>query len=108
MLSEQAAALAAAGVAIVVVVAVVMVLAFVVGRRVPPLANDELSGRSRYPARALERTFVVSLGALSAAALSIWEFDSDVQIGSAAVFCAAGWMWWRGSFLSLRARNPRG
>ncbi|MDP2344499.1 MAG: hypothetical protein Q8O67_26325 [Deltaproteobacteria bacterium] len=106
MLTQQAAALAASGSAVVVVV-VVALLVFL--RRAPPAGPGDLSGRGRFPARAIERGVVAGIAALALAGLSIWEVDSDVQVGVAAVVVALVWLWWRGSFLPLRAgETPRG
>ena len=106
VLTQQAAALAAAGAAVVVVVVVALGVWL---RRAPELRPGDSTGRGRFPARSLERVVVVGLAAVLLAGLSVWEVDGELQVGVAAVVTGVGWMWWRGSFLALRAgKGPRG
>ena len=110
MLTQPAAALAAAGSAVGVVVVVAL---FVWLRRAPGASPADLSGRGRFPARAIERAVVVAVCALTLASLAVLDMSTEVQAGVVAVVVAAVWMWWRGSFLALRAGpsehgGPRG
>ncbi len=102
MLSEQAAALAAAGSAFGVVGVVVALLV----ARGAPHPSGELSGRGRFPARGLERAVLAGVAAIALAGISAWNLDAEVQIGVAALVVGLLWMWWRGSFMALADRTP--
>ena len=105
MLTQQAAALAAAAAAVVVVVAVTL---FLWVRRAPAAGAVDAGGRGRFPARGIERAVVVGVAALALAGLSVWVKDGELQVGVGAVVVSLLWLWWRGSFLPLRAGPPRG
>ncbi len=90
--------------------AVAALLALGVVVRTRPADTVAPVARARYPARTLERAFVVG-GACAAVAAAVvvdvaGVFDNGAVVGGLAVVAAAAFVVWRGAFMSLRDSPP--